>query len=642
MSSNPPNQPPMPKGPPYVPTTWPLGGTNVKHVDIPITAVFLGLFIIGAVIHMTIFQLNQRKHHKFLFSALLFGFCMARITTCVVRIASLCFPMNIKLAIAAQVFVAAGVVIIFIVNLVFSQRMIRASHPHLGWTTAFSVVFKFFYAWIILTIIMLIVVVVQSFYTLSTNTRRIDRAIQLYGATVFAFISFLPIPMVAASLLTPRKQGLDKFGAGRWRVKPLILLTGAILVSFGATYRAGTTWVTPVPRSQPLPWYFHKAAFYVVNFTVEILTVYLYAFTRVDKRFYVIDGAHKRRSYSTLNLHEIHRDDNPNETDEEKAIRRQSVAAAAAQSAETFHDRLTLVNNRDSDAGSRTGWGRYKSVETLPNNRDSSRSVYNRDRDSRSNYTRDSRSIFRSDSAEPTPVDSYPAHVHFPMPIMPAAYAEYRRSGDAKSLEIAPRAKNRDSSESHYSRSAAATPVNGYSRSAAATPVGSNSQSAVATPPVDAYVEAEHSPMMTTTRSAEATWPLRDPNSRESHEGAIEATPVDTYTGAGISVGVYEGSTQVTPADAYTGAEHFPMTSTMTVAPTRAPTERTPADAYTGAGQSPMTSPTTSVTSTNAPPPPLTEEHMSAEHTTAPVTSTAERRRTLEPPPNGATSRVTL
>lgn len=53
----------------------------------------------------------------------------------------------------------------------------------------------------------------------------------------------------------------------------------------------------PVPRTEPLPAYFHRAAFYVANFTVEIVVVYLYALVRVDLRFWVPNGASKRRHF---------------------------------------------------------------------------------------------------------------------------------------------------------------------------------------------------------------------------------------------------------------------------------------------------------------------------------------------------------
>ena len=63
----------MNKGPPYLPTTWALGGRATKSVDIPITAVFLALYIGSAAWHMTIFQKNNKRGHKFVFNAVLFG-----------------------------------------------------------------------------------------------------------------------------------------------------------------------------------------------------------------------------------------------------------------------------------------------------------------------------------------------------------------------------------------------------------------------------------------------------------------------------------------------------------------------------------------------------------------------------------------
>lgn len=289
---------------------------------------------------------------------------MARITTCTLRIASLSLPHNVNLAIAAQIFVAAGVVILYIVNLVFAQRLIRAAHPHIGWTKPFSWAFKALYALVFITIIMLITVVVQSFFTLDRNIRRIDRDIQLYGVTMFAVLAFLPLPLVLTSLAIPRKVPLDKFGTGRWRTKLPILLAGATLISFGAAYRAGTTWLTPVQRSQPLPAFDNKAAFYIVNFGVEIIVVYLYAFTRVDKRFHVHDGATARRSYANPDIKENIEAEaaaiGPIASKSEETF---APRPMTSRSEETFADKNTLVGNRWSGLGSAMA---MKSEETLP------------------------------------------------------------------------------------------------------------------------------------------------------------------------------------------------------------------------------------------------------------------------------------
>ncbi|KAF9739628.1 hypothetical protein PMIN01_02262 [Paraphaeosphaeria minitans] len=316
---------------PYRPTTWALGGVPKKNIDIPVTAIFLCLYMLGAATHMTIFQYNKRRGHKFLFNGMIFvlstaqqlrgqdqlvgstfipsippasyahllpGFCMARITTCTLRIASISLPTNIRLAIAAQIFVAAGILLIFIINLIWSQRILRAHHP-LGWHPSLRWVFNALYAVVVFTLAILITSVVQSFYTLRPRTRNIDRALQLYGATLFAVVAFLPIPIVALALVLSRasKRKVETFGQGRHRTKMAVLMAGAALCCLGASYRAGVFWMRPVPHSQPEPARFHRGWFYFMNFGLEILVLYLYAIMRVDLRFHIPDGAKGPGSY---------------------------------------------------------------------------------------------------------------------------------------------------------------------------------------------------------------------------------------------------------------------------------------------------------------------------------------------------------
>ncbi|KAI9828074.1 MAG: hypothetical protein M1832_003601 [Thelocarpon impressellum] len=283
---------------PYAPTNASLGGVPTLGLDVPVTAVFLVLFLIGAATHMAIFQANKKKGHKFIMSGMTFGFCMARTVTCVLRIAWATRPTKVPLAIAAMIFVSAGVVLLFIINLIFTQRVLRATHPHFGWHRLLSGGFVVYYVSIVLALIMLIVCTVQSFYTLNANTRRIDRNVQLFGATYFAVCAFLPIPMVVFGLIVPRKTRVEKFGVGRFRSKIAILLFASAVLTLGSAFRAGTNFLTPRPRNGPA-WYHSKACFYVFNFTVEIIVVYLYAILRVDMRFWVPNGSKGPGAYST-------------------------------------------------------------------------------------------------------------------------------------------------------------------------------------------------------------------------------------------------------------------------------------------------------------------------------------------------------
>ena len=276
--------------PPYAPRVALVGGRPTIGVDVPICAVFLALFMAGAAGHMTIFQLNKRRGHKFLMSGLTFGFCMARIMTMIMRVVWACYPDDFQISIAAIIFVAAGVLILFLINVIFAQRVLRAAHPHLGWHKALSRGFTVIYVLIALMLVMVITATVQSFYTMRKDIHRIDRDLQLTTGAYFVFISFLPIPMVILGLVIPRMTRLEKFGSGRWRTKIAILLTSSFLLCLGATFRAATNFKNPRPMDDPA-WYHAKWCFYFFNFTMEIIVVYLYLILRVDRRFHIPNGS---------------------------------------------------------------------------------------------------------------------------------------------------------------------------------------------------------------------------------------------------------------------------------------------------------------------------------------------------------------
>ena len=265
-------------------------------LDVPICSVFLALFLAGAAAHMTLFRRNLARGHKFIPSAMTFGFCISRIVANAIRIAWACHASNISLAIAAQIFVAVGVVLLFILNLLFAQRMFRAVYPVIGWSRPVSWAFKALYGLVVITIIMLITCVVQSMYTLNTNTLRIDRDIQLYGQTYFAIISFLPIPLLLAVLLSPNRKQMEQFGSGSWVAKVFIVGLVALLLCLGASFRAATSWMPPRPFTNPA-WYHDKACFYVFDFAIDIMVVALFFVARVDQRFWVPNGSSKVRHY---------------------------------------------------------------------------------------------------------------------------------------------------------------------------------------------------------------------------------------------------------------------------------------------------------------------------------------------------------
>lgn len=283
-------------GGPYPPQSASLGGQPTKTLDIPISAVFLALFLAASAAHMTLFKRNKRQGHKFLPSAVIFGFCMSRVVATIMRIVWACHPTDVRVAIAAQIFVAAGIILLFILNLLFAQRMLRAAFPRLGWSTLLSWAFKMLYVLILVTIAMVITVVIQSLYTLNANTHRIDRDVQLAGLTFFAVISFLPLPLVLLALLFSQGDRIEHFGSGSWAAKSCTVLVAGTLLCLGASFRAGTAWMQPRPVTDPA-WYQSKACFYVFDFGIDWVVVMLFLVARVDRRFYVPDGSSRVRHY---------------------------------------------------------------------------------------------------------------------------------------------------------------------------------------------------------------------------------------------------------------------------------------------------------------------------------------------------------
>lgn len=85
-----------------------LGGVPTKGLDVPITVVFLILFLTGAATHFTIHELNGKRGHKFHISDMVFDFCMVRTVTTTMRIVWAFRPLNNSIVLAAQIFENAG------------------------------------------------------------------------------------------------------------------------------------------------------------------------------------------------------------------------------------------------------------------------------------------------------------------------------------------------------------------------------------------------------------------------------------------------------------------------------------------------------------------------------------------------------
>ncbi|KAK5939138.1 hypothetical protein PMZ80_008441 [Knufia obscura] len=274
-------------------------GFPKPSTDAAPTAVFLGLFFIGALTNIFIFLRNNKRGHKFLFNGLCIGFCMARVVTTSLRLGWMYNLDNRGLAIAATIFVAAGVLLLFIINLIFAQRILRGLHPHLGWSKALSRVFLVLYILIPLLLIMVVTASTQSFFTTHRATAKADLNMQRGASTYFMFLAFLPIPIVIFALAYPKRNDPDHFGQGHFWLKSGVVLTASILLTLGAAFRTGTIFIDWKQEfaTNP-PWYNAKWCFYFFNFTVELIVIVLYIALRIDLLFHVPNGSKGPYSYS--------------------------------------------------------------------------------------------------------------------------------------------------------------------------------------------------------------------------------------------------------------------------------------------------------------------------------------------------------
>ncbi|KAH8657954.1 hypothetical protein BX600DRAFT_61785 [Xylariales sp. PMI_506] len=281
------------------PTAAVLGGIPTVSIDVPICSVLLALYATGSALNATIFFVNRRRGHKFFISWFLNVFCIIRIVTCSMRIAWAKSPTNSHLAIAAQVFNSAGILFIYIINLIFAQRILRARQPKIGWSKLLAVSLKIMFGLIFGTLIMAITVLVISINTTNPHTLQAIRDVGLAAATFITVMAVLPAVLLAAAFLWPASKDAENFGAGSMRAKVLIVSVACCLAVISAGFKCGTTWKPPRLASDPA-WYDLRPAFYCFTFLMEILILALFLVTRVDKRFHVPNGCKAPGDYTRL------------------------------------------------------------------------------------------------------------------------------------------------------------------------------------------------------------------------------------------------------------------------------------------------------------------------------------------------------
>ncbi|KAK0738162.1 hypothetical protein B0T18DRAFT_492204 [Schizothecium vesticola] len=231
-----------PAGPPFPPRSPQLGGTPTPIPDIPISAVFILLFLLSALFHLLTIFLDRRRspptplskpppplppndtiattlsrssHYppitdddtdtqlpppshqhgsRPLPTALLFVFSLLRITALSLRIASAVHPSHLPLAIAAAEFTSAGVALLLVVNLVLAHRLVRDYCPSEGvWLKAPIRVFRFLVFAVVACLVMVVSASAEGFYLDDEDALRRAGNVQKASAVVLVFLAAAPV-----------------------------------------------------------------------------------------------------------------------------------------------------------------------------------------------------------------------------------------------------------------------------------------------------------------------------------------------------------------------------------------------------------------------------------------------------------------
>lgn len=273
-----------------------LGGSPPNTtVDLPITIIFLVLFASGAFTHISIYKANSKRGHKFLLSDLMFDFCMVRTVTCIFRIIWVFIhPRGVILA--AQIFFNGGAAVIFAVNIILTQRIVRAMHPRVGWSPGFSIATRVLALSVPVNIVFQISSLIALFFSVGDEARltAFEDCLKV-GSSWNLFLVSFPFLTISAACAIPGPRP-EKFGVGSLRVKTSMILLAAVMLGTGATIRSYATFNPKPPNTTDV--LYSKAVFYPTHFTLEILVVAMYALLRFDLLFHIPNGSKAAGDYT--------------------------------------------------------------------------------------------------------------------------------------------------------------------------------------------------------------------------------------------------------------------------------------------------------------------------------------------------------
>lgn len=274
--------------PPYPILTAQVGGIPELIPDLPITAVFLAFFLLVTLWSSIIIFKQIRNHQRWTIAAIILLFAAERTPALVMRIAWTFRPTNIAIAVTSHILLQAGVVVLYLGNLVYVGAVIRAGTGRHTWLTILEAALS------IMTLsafVMGVVSVVVEVHTLDERTRENCLWLQRAVATYFVALTTTPLALLVAAFRGHRKSLFrvmkDTFSDAA------ITTVAALLCMLTSSFRAAVSWAPQRALFNPA-WYHSRAAFYAFELAPEVLLLLVYMLARVDQRFHRLGESQTR------------------------------------------------------------------------------------------------------------------------------------------------------------------------------------------------------------------------------------------------------------------------------------------------------------------------------------------------------------
>lgn len=221
---------------------------------------------------------------------ILFLFAGERVLTCMLRLVWAYRLVHVPIAVAAQVFVQAGVLLLYLMNLLLIKRIWVKQVPGVRLQHRLKVFLGLLSMCTVSTLIMVITSSIISVYTLDQRIVTLCLNIQRASETYFVLFATDPIPLLFTLRYLSRDQALQTVDFNTptiqsyKRRKVAFVCLSTLLCLTNAGFKAGVVWMPVRPPFDPA-WYHLRACLYAFVFGTELCVLLLCFVARVDLMF---------------------------------------------------------------------------------------------------------------------------------------------------------------------------------------------------------------------------------------------------------------------------------------------------------------------------------------------------------------------